>query len=340
MRLSDFDYGLPAELIAQQPAEPRDSARLMVVRRASSAIEHHIFRDITAELRAGDLLVVNDSRVLQARLFGHLAGTGGRVEVLLLRDAGDGGWEVMARPARRLRPGRLVRFESGGEQVEARVEAVQQGGERLLRFPAGINPERFGVTPLPPYITAPLADAERYQTVYARAPGSAAAPTAGLHFTPALLERLRAAGVATAAVTLHIGPGTFRPVTADDPRRHEMHAEYYQISEETAAAIRETRARGGRVVAAGTTSVRVLEQVAADLGEAIGSASGWTRIFMYPGYRFRLVDALITNFHLPRSTLLMLVSAFAGRELVLRAYQEAVTQRYRFYSFGDAMFIC
>ncbi len=312
----------------------------MVINRTAGDIRHRIFHDITDELRPGDLLVINDTRVLQARLYGRLADTGGQVEVLLLRDTGGGVWQVMARPARRLRAGRIVVFAGAGEQVEAQVVELLAGGERLLCFPAGVDPQRFGATPLPPYITAAGTDSERYQTVYARAPGSAAAPTAGLHFTPELLERIRQRGVASTAVTLHIGAGTFRPVTVDDPRRHEMHAEYYELTQEAAEAINQARSRGGRIVCAGTTSVRVLEQVASDAdGVELRAASGWTQIFIYPGYRFRLVDALITNFHLPRSTLLMLVSAFAGRELTLHAYAEAVAQRYRFFSFGDAMLI-
>ncbi len=340
MRTSDFDYELPEELIAQHPVEPRDAARLLVLHRADGRIEHRIFREIGAYLRPGDLLVVNDTRVLRARLRGRLVTTGGAVEALLLRDLGEGRWEALVRPGRRLRPGRRAEFTGAAGSVEAEVEAVLEGGERVLRFPMGVDPQAFGETPLPPYIHEPLTDAERYQTVYAREPGSAAAPTAGLHFTPRLLEELQAGGVELVTITLHIGPGTFRPVSVEDPRQHPMHAEYYRISQAAAQAITAARARGGRVVCVGTTTVRVLEQAALDAGDGpLTAREGWTRLFILPGHQFRLTDALITNFHLPRSTLLMLVSALAGRDLILRAYREAVAQRYRFYSFGDAMLI-
>ena len=340
MRTVDFDYELPEELIAQTAAEPRDAARLMVLRRADERIEHRVFREIGEYLRAGDLLVLNDTRVLRARLRGALVGSGRDIEALLLRELGEGRWEMLARPGRRLRAGSRVTFGQGSGAVEAEVEEVGEGGERVMRFPPGVSPEALGEVPLPPYIHTPLADAERYQTVYAREPGSAAAPTAGLHFTPELLDRLRAAGVETATVTLHIGPGTFRPVSVDDPREHPMHAEFYRFGEETARAITAVRARDARIVCVGTTPVRVLEQVAGEAGDGpLRAASGWTRLLILPGYRFRLVDALVTNFHLPRSTLLMLVSALAGRDFILRAYREAVNLRYRFYSFGDAMLI-
>ena len=340
MRIADFDYDLPAGLIAQTPAEPRDSARLMVLHRAEQRIEHRVFHEIGDYLRAGDLLVVNDTRVLRARLRGTLTGTGGNVEALLLRELDDGRWEALVRPGRRVRQGQRVLFRHDATAVAAEVEGVLAGGERVLRFPPGVSPESLGEVPLPPYIHSPLTDAERYQTVYAREAGSAAAPTAGLHFTPELLARLRGAGVETATVTLHIGPGTFRPVSVADPREHPMHAEFYRFDAPAAAAIAAARARGGRVVCVGTTVVRLLEQVAAEAGEGpLRPAAGWTRLLILPGHRFRLVDALITNFHLPHSTLLMLVSALAGRDFILRAYREAVTQRYRFYSFGDAMLI-
>jgi S-adenosylmethionine:tRNA ribosyltransferase-isomerase len=340
VRTDDFAYDLPEDLIAQTPIEPRDAARLLVLRRATHTLAHRVFRDIADELCPGDLLVVNDTRVLRARLHGALVGSGGRVEALLLRDLGGGDWETLVRPARRLRPGRRVVFGTGAAAVEATVVEARADGTRVLRFPSEARPETLGEVPLPPYIHTPLAEPERYQTVYARAPGSAAAPTAGLHFTPELLARLAARGIATATVTLHIGPGTFRPVTVADPRAHPMHAEFYRIDAAAAAAIAAARARGGRVVAVGTTVVRVLEQVGAEAGDGPPRpAEGWTRLLILPGHRFRLVDALITNFHLPRSTLLMLVCAFAGRDFVLHAYREAVVHRYRFYSFGDAMLI-
>lgn len=342
MRTNDFDYHLPEDLIAQTPIEPRDAARLLVLHKRSGAVEHRIFREIGEYLRPGDLLVMNDTRVLRARLHGRLADTGGAVEALLLRELGNGRWEALVRPGRRLRVGRRVVFGASGNEsaMEAVVAEVLPGGERVLAFPPDADPQTLGETPLPPYIHAPLADPERYQTVYARESGSAAAPTAGLHFTPELLERLRTQGVQTATVTLHIGSGTFRPVSVDDPREHPMHAEFYRFSSEAAAAITRTRARGGRVVCVGTTAVRVLEQVGSAAGDGPPQpAEGWTRLLILPGHRFRLVDALITNFHLPRSTLLMLVSALAGREHILHAYQEAVLRRYRFYSFGDAMLI-
>jgi S-adenosylmethionine:tRNA ribosyltransferase-isomerase len=340
VRTDDFDYHLPDDLIAQTPVEPRDAARLLVLHKHSGEIEHRVFRDIGEYLRPGDLLVMNDTRVLRARLHGRLVDTGGAVEALLLRDLGNGRWESLVRPGRRLHVGRRVAFGAGAGTTEAEVVEALPGGERVLAFPSGTDPQALGETPLPPYIRAPLADPERYQTVYARESGSAAAPTAGLHFTPELLEMLRGQGVATATVTLHIGPGTFRPVSVDDPRDHPMHAEFYRFSAETAAAITTTRASGGRVLCVGTTAVRVLEQAGGEAGDGpLRPAEGWTRLLILPGYRFRLVDALITNFHLPRSTLLMLVSALAGREHILHAYAEAVNSGYRFYSFGDAMLI-
>jgi S-adenosylmethionine:tRNA ribosyltransferase-isomerase len=339
MRTSDFDYHLPVELIAQTPATPRDTARLLVLDRGTGAVEHRVFHEIGAYLRAGDLLVVNDTRVMRARLHGTVE-SGGEVEALLLRDLGQGRWEALVRPGRRLRVGRRMRFVRGGSAVAAEVEDVLTGGERVLRFDAVLDLEQVGEVPLPPYIHTAAADDERYQTVYARDARSAAAPTAGLHFTPELLDRLREAGIDTATVTLHIGPGTFRPVSAEDPREHPMHEEYFQFSAEAAAALTAARARGGRIVCVGTTVVRVLEQVAEFAGHGPPQAmSGWTRLLILPGHRFRLVDVLITNFHLPRSTLLMLVSALAGRESILHAYNEAVAQKYRFYSFGDAMLI-
>jgi len=336
MRTSDFDFALPDDLIAQTPIEPRDASRLLVLDAVSGAVQHARFADLGHFLRPGDLLVVNETRVLRARLRGVRDDTGGAVEALLLRRLDAQRWEVLARPARRLLPGRRVRFGS----LDASVEATGDGGVRILRFPPGSDPEQHGETPLPPYIGTALPDPERYQTVYGSVAGSAAAPTAGLHFTPELLCALERQGVDVARVLLHVGPGTFRPVTHDDPRQHPMHAEWYSISEETVAAIATARSRGGRIVAVGTTSVRVLEQTALEAGDGpLRVGSGWTRLLIVPGHRFRAVDALITNFHLPKSTLLMLVSALAGREQVLAAYAEAVRERYRFFSFGDAMLI-
>ncbi|MBI2761513.1 MAG: tRNA preQ1(34) S-adenosylmethionine ribosyltransferase-isomerase QueA, partial [Chloroflexi bacterium] len=317
MRTADFNYQLPAELIAQTPATPRDAARLLVLDRGSDTVEHRRFHEIGAYLHAGDLLVVNDTRVMRARLHGTVD-TGGEVEALLLRDLGNGRWEALVRPGRRLRAGRRVRFVRGDIGAEAEVEDLLPGGERVLRFDAVLNLDQVGAVPLPPYIHAAAADDERYQTVYSRDAHSAAAPTAGLHFTPELLDRLRRTGIATTTVTLHIGPGTFRPVSAEDPREHPMHEEFFRFSAEAAGAITAARARGGRIVCVGTTVVRVLEQVAELAGEGpLQAMDGWTRLLILPGHRFRLVDALITNFHLPRSTLLMLVSALAGREQIL-----------------------
>lgn len=337
MRTDDFDYALPEELIAQAPLEPRDASRLLVLDRAGGAVAHRRFADLPELLRAGDLLVVNRSRVLPARVAGRLAG-GGRAELLLLRRLDPGHWQVLARPARRLRLDTRVALS---EALTARVAALAEAGLREVRLEGGGPPEALdagllalGSAPLPPYIRGWRGDPERYQTVYAREAGSAAAPTAGLHFTEALLERLRARGILAAEVVLHVGLDTFRPVAESDPARHPMHHEWYAVPPETAAAVRRTRDRGGRVVAVGTTSVRTLEAWA--LG---GQPEGWTNLFIRPGFRFQAVDALVTNFHLPRSTLLMLVSAFARRESVLAAYATAVRERYRFFSFGDAMLI-
>lgn len=337
MRTSDFDFDLPERLIAQVPVEPRDAARLLVLDRKREAIRHRVFRELGEELSAGDLLVLNDTRVLRARLRGRTP-TGADAEILLLRNLGEDKWEALVRPGKRLRPGRRVLL-GPNHDVEATIEATADGGERIIRFPPGCDPEALGETPLPPYIHESIADAERYQTVYARSPGSAAAPTAGLHMTPELLTSLQEQGIRTETITLHIGPGTFRPVQVENPADHPMHAEFYQMSGSTAQAIRETRAAGRRIVAVGTTVVRTLEQAAEPGIDRMEAAAGWTRLLILPGYRFRAVDTLITNFHLPRSTLLMLVSALAGREFTLRAYREAVELGYRFYSFGDAMVI-
>ncbi len=353
MRISDFDYTLPPERIAQTPVEPRDSSRLLVVHRDTGAFEHHIFRDVIEYLRPGDLLVANQSRVLPARLIGVKEGTGGQVEVLLLSARGDVGpncWEALVRPGKRIHTGQRLSFGDGVLLADV-LEPTEAGG-RVVQLIAreGTVAEavaRVGVTPLPPYIHERLTDAERYQTVYAREPGSAAAPTAGLHFTTELLERVEAMGVGIAYVTLHIGLDTFRPVEKDDLTDHVMHSEEIEMTAKTAERINATRAAGGRIIAVGTTSVRTLEAVAQitasegadDLSHVVQPYFGRTRLFITPGYQFRAVDAMITNFHLPRSTLLALVSAFAGRELILRAYQEAIEREYRFYSFGDAMLL-
>ncbi len=342
MDVSEFDFHLPEELIAQSPPPRRADSRLMVLDRETGELEHRRFSDLTEYLRPGDVLVINDTRVRPARLIGMKKETGGRVEILLLKPLGEDRWEVLAKPARRLKPENTILFGNGELRAVVEGESDVAGG-RIVRLTYEAEDleallERLGEMPLPPYIRKRLEDPERYQTVYARAVGSAAAPTAGLHFTPELLEEIRGKGVDIASVTLHVGLGTFRPVTAERVEEHRMHAEYYEVDEEAAERIRAACKRGGRVVAVGTTSVRTLETVAGLHGEIV-PAKGWTDIFIYPGYRFRAVDALITNFHLPRSTLLMLVSAFASRRQILAAYEEAVNRRYRFFSFGDAMLI-
>ena len=339
MKTHDFYYDLPEELIAQTPLERRDGSRLMVLDRQTGEIEHKHFYDIVDYLRPGDCLVMNDSRVLPARLLGHRP-TGGAVEVLLLRDLGDKKWECLCKPGRKMREGDTVTFGDG--ELTATVVAVQEDGNRIVEFHyEGIFLEvleRLGKMPLPPYIKAELADQERYQTVYSREVGSAAAPTAGLHFTNELLDKIRAMGVKTAFVTLHVGLGTFRPVKADEITEHHMHSELCMMNEETARILNETKAAGGRVICVGTTSCRTLESLVNEDG-SFEAKSKWTDIFIYPGYTFKAMDGLITNFHLPESTLVMLVSAFAGREHVLNAYNVAVAQRSRFFSFGDAMFL-
>ena len=339
MKTHDFWYDLPEELIAQTPLLQRDSSRLCVLDRKSGQVSHRHFFDILDYLQPGDCLVMNDSRVLPARLLGHRP-TGGAVELLLLKDLGNKQWECLAKPGRKLQEGQEVIFGSG--ELTARITKVKDDGNRIVTFDyEGIFLEvleRLGKMPLPPYIKAELQDQERYQTVYSREVGSAAAPTAGLHWTPELLDQAREKGVQTAFVTLHVGLGTFRPVKAEDILDHHMHAELCTISRETAELLNQTRAQGGRIICVGTTSCRTLESLVNEDG-SFAEKSRWTDIFIYPGYTFKAMDGLITNFHLPESTLVMLVSAFAGREQVLHAYEEAVNERYRFFSFGDAMFI-
>ena len=340
MKTSDFDYILPPELIAQTPTAQRDASRLLCLDRQTGAYSHHHFYNLPDFLRPGDCLILNNSRVLPARLLGQRLPGGGACEVLLLIDRGDNVWECIVRPGKHLRAGARLSFGAG--ELTAEVAEVLPDGNRLVRFfYEGIFLEvleRLGKMPLPPYIKAELQDQERYQTVYSKVNGSAAAPTAGLHFTPELLETIAAKGVKLSYVTLHVGLGTFRPVKEEDVEAHEMHSEYCTVPEETAALINETKANGGRVICVGTTSCRTVESWAGEDGTMKASA-GWTSIYIYPGYRFKVMDALVTNFHLPQSTLLMLVSAFAGRENVLGAYEEAVREGYRFFSFGDAMFI-
>lgn len=340
MKTSDFNYELPEELIAQEPLEDRASSRLLVLHKDTGEREHKHFREIRDYLRAGDCLVINDTRVLPARLFGERVGTGAVIEVLLLVRRELDVWEVLVRPGRKARPGDRISF--GGGRLTAEVLTIVEDGNRLVRFHYdGVFEailEELGEMPLPPYITHKLEDKTRYQTVYAAHDGSAAAPTAGLHFTPELLKEIEEMGVKIAHVTLHVGLGTFRPVKVDDVLDHEMHAEYYVVEEEQAAIMNEAKRNGGRIFAVGTTSTRTLESVTDENG-VIQAKSGWTKIFIYPGYTFKAVDCLITNFHLPESTLIMLVSALAGKELVMETYAEAVRERYRFFSFGDAMLI-
>ena len=339
MKTHDFYYDLPDELIAQTPLEKRDSSRMLKLDRVSGKIEHRHFYDVIDYLKPGDCLVMNDSRVLPARLLGHRP-TGGAVEVLLLRDLGDKKWECLCKPGRKMQVGNEVIFGDG--ELTATVVEVQETGNRVVEFHyEGIFLEvleRLGKMPLPPYIKAELADQERYQTVYSREVGSAAAPTAGLHWTKELLDQAREKGVKTAFVTLHVGLGTFRPVKAEEITDHHMHAELCMMSAGTAKLLNETKAAGGRIICVGTTSCRTLESLVNEDG-SFEEKSKWTEIFIYPGYTFKAMDGLITNFHLPESTLVMLVSAFAGREHVLAAYEEAVKERYRFFSFGDAMCI-
>lgn len=336
MKKFDFYFDLPEKLIAQTPIAQRDHSRLLHVDKVTGELEHRHFFDLPEYLDEGDCLVLNDSRVLPARLIGCRP-TGGSVELVLLRDLGDGRWECLSRPGRKTKPGTEIIFGNG--ELTATVESVAEGGNRIVKFHyEGIfleTLERLGKMPLPPYIKEELSDSERYQTVYSKELGSAAAPTAGLHFTEELLDAIRAKGVRVCFVTLHVGLGTFRPVKEDEIEDHEMHSEFCIVPEETARIVTETKRNGGRVFAVGTTSCRTLESFADDDG-TLAPSSGWTDIFIYPGYRFKCVDALVTNFHLPESTLIMLVSALAGRENVLNAYKVAVEKEYRFFSFGDA----
>lgn len=340
MNTKDFYYDLPEELIAQHPLKDRAASRLMVLDRKTGEIGHKHFYDIVDYLNEGDCLVMNNTRVIPARLHGVKEGSGGRIEFLLLKRIDINTWEVILRPGKKAKEG--SRFVFGDGLLRAEVCEVRDDGNRIVRFEyEGIWEElldRLGEMPLPPYIKEKLDDRERYQTVYSKIEGSAAAPTAGLHFTDGLLEKIRAKGVKTAFVTLHVGLGTFRPVSVDNVEEHKMHSEYYEVSEETARVINETRKNGGRIIAVGTTSVRTLETCAAEDG-TIPAQSGNTEIFIYPGYRFKAVDALITNFHLPESTLMMLISAFADKETIMHAYSEAIRERYRFFSFGDACYI-
>ena len=339
MLLTDFDYDLPEERIAQTPVEPRNASRLMVLDPVEETIEHRHFYDLKEFLEPGDTLIMNDTRVMPARLMGWREGTGGKVEVFLLRRIDGDTWETLVKPGKKAKIGQVVRFS---DELTCTVMEHTDFGGRIVKFNyQGIFEEildRLGETPLPPYIHEKLADKERYQTVYSREQGSAAAPTAGLHFTKEQLADLKASGINLGFVTLHVGLGTFRPVNEDVIEKHVMHKEYYSISQETADLIMNTKKAGKRVIAVGTTSIRTMES-AADGVVQISGKSGWTDIFIYPGYEFKLVDAIITNFHLPKSTLIMLISAFAGREFVLEAYKKAVEEKYRFFSFGDAMFI-
>jgi len=340
MKTSDFAFDLPEELIAQDPLEDRSSSRLMLLDKNTGEISHRIFHEITSFLRAGDCLVINDTKVIPARLLGRKEGTGANIEILLLKRKENDVWETLVKPGKKCRPGARILFGNG--ELKAEILEILPDGNRHVRFYYdGIFEEvldRLGQMPLPPYITHQLKDKNRYQTVYAKYEGSAAAPTAGLHFTRELLGQIEEMGVNIARVTLHVGLGTFRPVKVDNVLDHHMHSEFYQVTEAAAEMINHTRKEGGRIISVGTTSTRTLESAASDDG-MVHAGSGDTDIFIYPGYKFKVIDGLITNFHLPESTLLMLVSALAGREHVLRAYREAVKERYRFFSFGDAMFI-
>ena len=337
MKTSDFYFDLPEELIAQEPLKDRSSSRLLVADKNAESISHKHFRDIREYLKAGDCLVINDTRVLPARLHGERVGTGAHIEVLLLVRKSIDTWEVLVRPGKKARPGDKISFGDG--RLTAEVLETIEGGNRIIKFQyEGVFEnilDELGEMPLPPYITHKLEDKERYQTVYAKHDGSAAAPTAGLHFTPELLKEIEEMGVKIAHVTLHVGLGTFRPVKAEDILDHEMHSEYYVVEEDQAAIMNEARKNGGRIIAVSTTSTRTLESVTDENG-VVHAGSGWTKIFIYPGYTFKAVDCMITNFHLPESTLIMLVSALMGKDFIMRVYEEAVKERYRFFSFGDA----
>ena len=340
MKTSDFFYDLPEELIAQDPLEDRTASRLLVLKRETGDIEHKIFSDVVDYLNEGDCLVINNTRVIPARLIGEKEGTGGKVEVLLLKRRANDVWETLVKPGKKLRPGARVTFGDG--RLKAEILEIAEEGNRLVRFYyEGIFEEildSLGEMPLPPYITHKLEDKEMYQTVYAKYDGSAAAPTAGLHFTKELLSKIEEKGIKIASITLHVGLGTFRPVKVDDVNNHHMHTEWYEVNAEAADIINETKRNGGRVICVGTTSCRTIESVADENGY-MKAKTGETDIFIYPGYKFKVMDGLITNFHLPESTLVMLVSAFAGKENVLAAYETAVKERYRFFSFGDAMIL-
>ncbi|MEY8426990.1 tRNA preQ1(34) S-adenosylmethionine ribosyltransferase-isomerase QueA [Lachnospiraceae bacterium 46-15] len=340
MKTSDFYFDLPQELIAQDPLEDRSSSRLLVMNKENGAIEHHIFREIINYLNPGDCLVINDTKVIPARLYGSKVGTDAKIEILLLKRKENDIWETLVKPGKKAKPGTRISFGDG--LLMGEVLDVVEEGNRLIQFSyEGIFEEildKLGQMPLPPYITHQLKDKNRYQTVYAKHDGSAAAPTAGLHFTPELLAMLKEKGVKIAHVTLHVGLGTFRPVKVEDVTEHHMHSEFYVVEESQAKLINDTKAAGGRIISVGTTSCRTLESAAYENG-IVKAGSGWTHIFIYPGYRFKVLDCLITNFHLPESTLLMLVSALAGKEHILNAYETAVRERYRFFSFGDAMLI-
>jgi len=340
LKVKDFYFELPKELIAQHPVNKRDESRLMIINKTSKEIEHKQFKNIIDYLNPGDCLVLNDTRVLPARLLGTKEGTGGKMEFLLLKRIDINHWETLVKPGKKAKIG--ARFVFGNGELKANVISVSEGGSRIVRFEYdGIFEEildKLGEMPLPPYITEKLQDKERYQTVFSREVGSAAAPTAGLHFTEDLIEKIKAKGIKIAFVTLHVGLGTFRPVKAEVVEEHEMHSEHYMLSSDAAEIINEAKEKGGRIIAVGTTSNRTLESIADENGR-VCEKSGWTDIFIYPGYKFKIVNALITNFHLPESTLIMLVSAFAGKDLIMGAYDMAVKEKYRFFSFGDAMFL-
>lgn len=340
MKTSDFYYDLPEELIAQDPLEDRSASRLMVLDKNTGKIQHHIFKEIVHYLNPGDCLVINDTKVIPARLYGTKVGTDAKIEVLLLKRKENNIWETLVKPGKKAKIGTRISFGDG--LLMGGVVDIVEEGNRLIQFSYdGIFEEildKLGQMPLPPYITHQLKDKNRYQTVYAKHNGSAAAPTAGLHFTPELLEEIKAKGVNIAHVTLHVGLGTFRPVKVEDVTQHHMHSEFYVVEEDQAALINETKKKGGKIISVGTTSLRTLESASSEEG-ILKAGSGWTDIFIYPGYRFKIVDRLITNFHLPESTLIMLVSALAGKEHIMEAYEEAVKDKYRFFSFGDAMFI-